>query len=168
MTQMLNLEPSSQLQSLGSRPTPQLLAVKLPSSCAKRTSQSFDQSGANALSLWGLLTERITKTKGFKSRQQGKPNTLPSFLFYPSYFSTISFPLLIKIQGDLDGENRSNVPHPSLRYWPAGDSPSSTLCAAEGGSCTSASSHSHSQGWEIIVTEEKVATENSFISLHIL
>lgn len=51
MTQMLDLEPSSQLQSLGSRLTPQLLAVKLPLSCAKHTSQSFDQSGTHALNL---------------------------------------------------------------------------------------------------------------------
>lgn len=127
---------------------PQLLAVKLPSSCAKHTSQNFDQSGANALNLWGLLTARIIKTKGVKSRQWGKPHTLPSFLFYPSLFYTISFPQLIKIQGELKGESMSNVPHPSLRYWPAGDSPSSTPCAVGGGSCTSAPSHSHSKGRE--------------------
>ncbi|OXB76791.1 UNVERIFIED_CONTAM: hypothetical protein H355_016272 [Colinus virginianus] len=39
MTQMLNLEPSSQLQKLGSCSTPQLLIVKLLPSCAKHTSR---------------------------------------------------------------------------------------------------------------------------------
>lgn len=53
--------------------------------------KALTKGGGNALNLWGLLAERIIKTKGFKSRQWSKPNTLPSFLFYPSFFPQSPF-----------------------------------------------------------------------------